>query len=223
MILEATAERNRGLCAPCDTRRGIDELEAQKQAFRKNPPKSQAEIDQIAPDTMENFSLRMFLQGLLPPRIDPDRFTEKDFTQAMKDIVSECGSDKQKLCGEFLGLCDFIFDPPQLSTGLAKMPRPFREAIAVYQFWGMTTSNGMEAFFDNTQSDQVIDHEVERGLKLLGCGDFIPSFQAARKLFDPSKGIPAKFESELTDRFYQKMADFEINILGPFLIQESTL
>ena len=219
MILEVTAKHNDGLCAPCKRNRDYEALQAERNEYRKNPPKTQEEIDRIAPDTIENLGLRIFLQGLLPRRLEPSEFTKKRFVQALKDIVSEHEPDGAKICEEFLGLCDpIIHQSDSLMRGLKRLPRPYREAIAVYQLWGMMTSDGLSSYLEN--ADRKVDSEIGRGLRLFGRTKSLGTVERARKAFDPMEGVPDDLEETLEEVLYADLDEFEANILGSFLINK---
>lgn len=222
MILEVTAKHNGGLCAPCKRNCDYEALQAERNEYRKNPPKTQEEIDRIAPDTIENMGLRIFLQGLLPRRLEPSEFTKKRFVQALEDIVSEHEPNGGKISEEFLGLCDpIIHQTDSLIRGLKRLPRPYREAMAAYQLWGMMTSDGISSYLGNT--DQKVDVEVDRGLRLLGRTKSLGIVERARKAFDPMKeGIPDDLEETLEDVLYDDLDEFESNVLGTFLIETLT-
>ncbi len=221
MILEVTAKHNDGLCAPCKRNRDYETLKAERNEYRKNPPKTQNEIDQIAPDSIENLGLRIFLQGLLPRRLEPSEFTKRRFVQALKGIVSEHKPDGAKICEEFLGLCDpIIHQTDSLIRGLKRLPRPYREAMAVYQLWGMMTSNGLSSYLEN--ADRNVDSEVDRGLRLFGRTKSLGTVERARKAFDPMEGVPNDLEEKLEELLYNDLEEFEANILGSFLINKLT-
>lgn len=221
LILDATAKRNGGLCAPCKRDLDYEALQAERNAYRKNPPKTQEEIDRIAPDTIEHLGLRIFLQGLLPRKLDPSVFTKKHFVQALEAIVSEHEPDGEKISEAFLGLCDpIIHHTDSLIRGLKKLPRPYREAMAVYQLWGMLTSDGISAYLEHT--DRKVDVEVDRGLRLLGRSKSLGTVERARKAFDPIEGIPDDLEKTLEEVLYDDLDEFEANILGAFLINKLT-
>ena len=222
MILEVTAKYNDGLCAPCKRSFDYEALQAERNEYRKNPPKTQEEIDRIAPDTIENMGLRIFLEGLLPRKLEPSKFTKKQFIQALEDIVSEHEPNGEKVCMEFLGLCDpIIHQTDSLIRGLKRLPRPYREAMAVYQLWGMMTSDGIASYLRNT--DQKVDAEVDLGLRLLGRTKSVGIVKRARKAFDPMEEcIPDDLEGTLEDVLYDDLDEFESNILGAFLIETLT-
>ena len=220
MILEVTGNRNGGLCTPCKTIRDCVEREAKRDEYRRNPPKTQQEIDLIAPDTVENIGLRIFLAGLLPRAVEPSMFTKKRFIQALEDIISEYEPDGAKISQEFLGLCDPILNQSDsLIRGLNRLPRPYREAMAVYQLWGMMTSDGISSYLEST--DQKVDSEVDRGLRLFGRPNLLGKVEQARKSFDPMEGIPELLEESIESALYEDLDEFEANILGAFLIRQT--
>ena len=53
------------------------------------------------------------------------------------------------------------------NRNLKRIPRPYREMMAVYQAWGMVSSDGFESYVENTNSS--FDLEVDRGLAECGC------------------------------------------------------
>ena len=224
MILAVTAKYNAGLCAPCNRTRELDAVGAEREKYRKNPPKTQEEIDQIVPSgsgPVSNIGLRIFLMGLLPPRLDPSDFTKKKFLSALREIVMEHQPDGKKVSGEFLGLCDpVLWDGDSLMEGLKRLPRPYREAMAVYQLWGMMQSNGLESYLDS--ADRSVDAEVERGLKVFGCSKSSGVLAKARKKHEPFEGLPDGLEDELEDLLYVDLESFEEDVLGAFLIQTLT-
>jgi hypothetical protein len=220
MILEATAKRNGGLCAPCKRRRDCEAREAQRDEYRKNPPKTQQEINQILPDTIANLGLKIFLGGLLPRKFDPAMFTKKRFVQALEDLVSEYDPDGAKISREFLRLCDpIIHQSDSLTRGLKRLPRPYREAMAVYQLWGMMMGDGISSYLEST--DRKVDSEVDRGLRLLGRTKSLGKVEQVRSSFDPIEGVPEELEESIERIFYDDLDEFEANILGEFLIKQT--
>lgn len=220
MILPVTAKFNAGLCAPCNRTRERDAIEAEREKYRRNPPKTEEEVDKIAPPG-SSIGFRIFLMGLLPLKLEPSKFTKKNFLTALGEIVSDHQPSGEKVSIEFLGLCDpVLHDGGSLTTGLKRLPRPYREAMAVYQLWGMMTSNGLESYLEST--DRAVDAEVDRGLKLFERSDSLGLAANARKKFDPCEGLPDGLEDELEDVLYRDLDSFEEKVLGPFLIQTLT-
>jgi len=219
MILEATAKYNGGLCAPCKRDSDYEAMQAERAEFRKAPPKSLEEIDRLAPpDDISKLGLRIFLEGLLGPKLSPSEFTKKRFVEAMAKIVVEHKQDGAKVSAEFLGLCDPVLHQTEsLMLGLNRLPRPYREAMAVYQLWGMMTSDGVESYLQN--ADKRVDAEVDRGLKLFGRLNSVGIVGRARKEFDPLEGLPDDLGVECEDALYRDLDEFESKILGRFLIE----
>jgi hypothetical protein len=216
MILPNTAQRNNGLCEPCETRRCSVARNVERAEWRRNPPKCQEEIDRIAPDTIENFGLRMFLSGLLPKRLNPENFTKKNFLEALQEMVEVNKSDGRKMSEEFLALCDpIIFNEDSLIKGIKKLPRPYREAMAVYQLWGMMCSDGITSYLENT--DRKYDSEVDLGFRLFGKSHLSKFIERARNAHDPMEGIPDELEKEIEDLLFAELANFEVTLLAPFL------
>lgn len=217
MILEATAKRNEGLCAPCKRHLDCGRREIERDQYRKNPPKTREEIDRIVPDTIENLGLRIFLEGLLPRRLEPSNFTKKRFVQALKEIVVEHAPNKVEICTEFLGLFDSVNQSQSLIGALKRLPRPYREAMALFQLWGMLASDGISSYLEN--SDRRVDSEVNRGLSLFGRSDLLGAVDRARKAFDPLEGLPDVLEAEIEGNFFRYLGNFESELLGEFLIE----
>jgi hypothetical protein len=219
MILELTSERNGGLCAPCKLARDQVLREAQRNELRKNPPKTLEEMDFLAPpNDISKMGLRIFLEELWRSRSGSANFSKKSFPEMLKKLVDEHAPDGKKVSIEFLQRCEPVLqEASSLINGLKKIPRPYREAMAVYQLWGMITSDGLESYLENT--NRKFDCEVELGLKLFNRSDSRGALERARKAFDPLEGLPEGLESQLEDLIYRDLHEFESTLLGPFLIQ----
>ncbi len=136
----------------------------------------------------------------------------------MKKIVDEHKQDGEKVSEDFLGLCDPVLHHTEsLMQGLNRLPRPYREAMAVYQLWGMMNSDGVESYLAN--ADRKVDAEVDRGLKLFGLVSSVGMVGRTRKAFDLFEGLPDDLEDECEDDFYRDFDEFESRILGRFLIE----
>ena len=93
--------------------------------------------------------------------------------------------------------------------------------MAVYQAWGMVTSDGFESYVQNTIAR--FDLEVERGLALLGQVTAGGVVSAARQEYKSSdEQLSSETDSGLWRDFYDSMPDFESNILGQCLVRELT-
>lgn len=197
-------------------------MQAERAEFIKNPPKSLEEIERLAPnDDISKIDLRIFLKGLLMTKLQSSEFSKKRFIEAMRKTVNEHKQDAAKVSADFLEICDPVLNQTEsLRKGLNRLPRPYREVMAVYQLWGMMTSDGIESYLENT--DQKVDAEVDLGLKLLGRITSVGVVGRARKSYDPFDGLPADLEKECEDVFYRDLDEFESNILGKFLIETLT-
>jgi len=220
MILEATAEANKGLCGRCKMAHDITQFESVKEDYRKNPPKTQAEVDAIAPLVGGDVSLRFFLISLLPipAKLDPQNFSKMKFREVIRKAVQDVKPDGRKVCEEFLGLCDnVLFTSPKLSKGLSKLPRPYKKLMAVYQLWDMMQSDGIQSYYMN--ADQPVDQEVLKGLVYLGVSDACKFIKEGRSAFRLEAGIDEEIAEHLEHEIDQVLGDFEENLLGPELIK----
>jgi len=204
MILEATARYNGGLCARCKIVRNAAMHERQLQEARSNAS---------------------------PPPINYRFFSREEFVQGLAKTCLPYDNDPKKLCGEFLAFCDpilqrashslirtILFGRRRLYSNLKKLPRPFRELMAVYQAWGMLTSDGIEEYVGNTNSK--FDQEVDRGLDILCQTKAKGVTRHARHIFSRNNGQIHKDDDDAIWRaFYDAMPNFETEILGLMLIE----
>ena len=205
LILEVTAKYNDGLCAPCHTTRTAALYRRQQEEARRNAP---------------------------PPPINYSFFTRKQFVQALANACLPYREDPGKVSGEFLAFCDPVLQRPSilfllnillhrwwLYRNLTRLPRPYRELMAVYQAWGMVSSDGFESYIQSTIPR--FDAEVDRGLALLGCETGSGVVSEARQVCRENDGeIPKEIDNEFWKRFYDSMPEFESAILGSRLIAE---
>lgn len=203
-ILEVTAKFNDGMCAPCGLEKQVADRERAKAEARRNAP---------------------------PPLIDYSRFSRKDFVEALTLILRQKTDDPSGACSEFLGFCDPILQSePRTFLGslldirrglypkLKRIPRPFRELMAVYQAWGMVSSDGLESYLEQTTS--AFDDEVDSGLALLGHPEVAGLMTEARSVYRSNAGeIPKENYDDLWSRFIESLPDFETRILGPELLR----
>lgn len=203
-ILEVTAKYNDGMCAPCSTKVGNKLRSKQNAEARRNAP---------------------------PPPINYRKFTEEEFIQGLKKICAPLKDNPSNLAIEFLGFCDpitqrpsqnpilaMLFSDKVLNWGFGKIPRPYRECLAVYHAWGMVGSDGFESYLG--QTNKKFDDEVELGLERLGQLTPRGVIAEARKAYQAhSENLPEDIESNLWNRFYDPMKRFE-EILGNWLIAE---
>ena len=207
LILEVTAKHNEGLCSPCKRIRDSALLKRREQEARRHAPK---------------------------PPINYSGFTKKEFIRALVEICLPHRASPAKVSRVFLGFCDPIlhqssrfplfaifFHRRELYANLKRIPRPYRELIALYQARGMVTSDGFESYVDNTTSR--FDREVDRGLALLGQQHVIGVLSKARKACKLNEGeLPKAIDDELWKTFCDSMVDFESEFLGKKLMDELT-
>ena len=242
MILPLTAKYNHGHCPRCSSdieRREREKIEA---FYRKNPPKSQAEIDEIAPlGDLDKLLLRMFLGGLLAPKISADEFSELRLVSELRKSISKDGHSPATVADDFHSLTDDVIASGRSHFhGLKKIPRPFRELRAVLELWGTVQSDGLWNYLEGY--DPKMDDEVASGLKLLGLDSCVEAIWKARERYmaeerriwkmtkkalqsflksarsaDGQK-LEKEFE-EHEDVLYRELDDFAGRLLGPFLIR----
>ena len=148
------------------------------------------------------------------------KFTTDQFIAALKKVVEDQDGDSEKISYEFLGFCEPILfeNGVTLLDGLNRIPRPYRELMALYQAWGMVGSDGFECYIYNTNSK--FDLEVDRGLKLVGQRNSCGAVSIARNEFLKSKkDLPEDIDDKLWDKFYVPLKGFEFEILGPILMK----
>ncbi|MGJ8655384.1 MAG: DMP19 family protein [Akkermansiaceae bacterium] len=203
-----TASVHDGLCAPCARDKAHRELEDQKkllyQTYCKNPPKIKSDIDDILSkhDTEGNW-FEMMLLSLLPPLINYSFVTKKGFDKAVQTIIASNTDDQEEIAGDFLYLCEpLLFKHDDLFKGLKKIPRPYRELIASYQYWGVISSDGLSSYV--SQFTTKFDKEVSRGLLELGLNKTESTVHRARESWSEEEYSfgeldPDDLESEIFD------------------------
>lgn len=169
---------------------------------------------------------------LPPPPIDYAGFTAAEFVEALTRLLRERSGDPAGACEVFLGFCDPILQKQPASffrallqshrsalyRQLKRIPRPYRELMAVYQAWGMVSSDGFKSYVQMTSPE--FDKEVDRGVALLGRPEVSGVMAEARSAFQRNNGVITKaIDEDLWRRLYDAMPDFEARILGPELLR----
>lgn len=205
MILHVTAKHNSGLCGRCGITESADRHEREQAEQRRNAP---------------------------PSSINYNAFSKRQFVAGLRKCCAPLVDDPEQVSAEFLGFCDPIVHRPlpipilsviffrhSLFLNFRRIPRPYRELLAVYHAWGMVCSDGFESYVMNT--NKFFDREVERGLSLLGQTQASGAVAAAREALklDPDEQLPKDIDDNLWHQFYDSMAEFESAILGKRLIQ----
>lgn len=207
LILHVTVKYNDGLCAPCKSSRDYALHQKQQQEGCRNTS---------------------------PPPIKHSGFTKKEFIQGLAMVCLPHRDEPEKVSEEFLGFCEpilqsrlripllkILFHRRQLYHNLKRIPRPYRDLMAVYQAWGMITSDGFESYVENTI--RKFDQEVELGLDFLGQKTAKGVVSDARRVCRKNGGeILKEIDNELWKRFYDSMENFESDVLGKRLIIELT-
>lgn len=249
MILPVTAKYNHGHCPKCSVDIERREREKTEEFYRKNPPRSRAEIEEIAPTgDLDKMWLSMFLSGLLNPKIPANEFSESRLLSELRKSISKDGNSPADVAGDFHSLTDDVIDAGRTHFhGLKRIPRPFRELRAVLELWGTLRSNGICNYLEGY--DSKMDDEVACGLKLLGLDSCAHAIRIARERYVSGEcGIMKKtartlrgmlrsyLEStrnaeaqklnqaltEQEDFLYRELDDFDGRLLGPFLIRHIT-
>lgn len=225
MILEITAEVNGGLCGPCKSSRDAENWEKTKEYYRNHPPQSMEEVDQIVSQTesQRQEPLQMYLSRLVMEKSISwnGNFKKREFTENLKKAVLEHQEEPETLAMKFLCLAEpALYVSASLTSGVKKLPRPYREIMAVYQLWGMMTSDGLSSYFENT--NQSFDNEVDLGLKLLKKENLVRLVARARHDFKEYDEETANIEAGYEDLIYENLDEFESNFLAPFLIAQAT-
>ena len=187
-ILEITADLNNGYCAVCDRELSHQKMEQQQRdlymIYSKDPPKTKSDIQRILNqhETEGNW-FKAMLNSLLPKLVNYSFPTKKGFDKAIQTIVD---GDMVDVSGDFLYLCEpLLFKYENLYRGLKKIPRPYRELIASYQYWGVVSSDGLSSYLSTF--DTKFDDEVSKGLLLLDLRLTESTLQRARECYSEAE------------------------------------
>ena len=153
--------------------------------YRKNPPHTKADIDAIlAKHELDKEWLDMALCALLPDLINYNRFTKSDFEGAIRTIIEREGDDSAAVAGEFLFFCEPFFERhTDYYKGLKKIPKPYKEILAAYHFWGVISSDGLISYCDNYSKN--FDAIASEGLLLLNFPKSASFLETARNSWSP--------------------------------------
>lgn len=239
MILPVTAKHNQGHCPKCSSKIEDIEQEKIKQYYLQNPPKSRAEVAAITADFgYDKIWLTIFLEDLVSPKINPKEFTEQKLRSELRKSIASNDGDPAAVVMDFHSLTDDVMAYKNHSLqALMLIPSPFRELRAVYQLWGILSSDGIQNYFDDYGPD--FDEIVVRGMKLIGLDSAIQTLANARAKMEAAekpevqggtlrqiiraiKKSKSPSEnpdySEEEDKLFDDFDNFVNRLLGPYLI-----
>lgn len=223
MVLQDVAEKCYGRCALCERSYFQAEFEEErsilKERYRSSPPKNKKEIEVILSENeTEGDWFEMYLLSLLPKLIDYTKFKSSDFDEAVKTLAERNRDDLVELSGDFLYLCEpLLFRYDKLHKGLKKIPRPYRELVAAFQFWGIMCGDGISCYID--QTTKSFDLEVMKGFNTLGLNESAKAVKESRRLWNRwIYGYEDGIEDVLENIVYEEADGFDV-ILGNYLLR----
>ncbi len=222
MPLASTAARNDGLCGVCEKDRKYQELQDSRKKYLENPPRTQEEVDELAPPgDIESLGLASFLESIRPPLIDPRHSTKADFIREVNRLSSKYSSDRHRAVMEFMHLCEPFFRGGwSKKSALRRIPRPFREMYALLCAWGSVGSDGFDCYAENYK--KWWDAEADRGLAFFGFEQARGALKEARKAWKRhGDELPEAADERLWESFYEPIEHFEEEILGEYLVTYS--
>ncbi|MCP3998031.1 MAG: hypothetical protein GY722_23670 [bacterium] len=223
MPLVATAEAKDGLCGVCFKDKKHRELHRELQEARRpyllNPPKTQEEVDELAPpDDIDSLALRTFLVTIRPPLLPPGRVRKQDFLDEVSKLATKYSSSPERAADEFMHLCEPILEGTWArKSRLRRIPRPFRELYALLCAWGTVGSDGFYCYLDTYK--KWWDAEADKGLAFLGLHEGRGVLKRARRVLR-WRGIDllGQMDNEMWEQFYTPIEHYDTEILGRYLV-----